>query len=221
MSVTEMNRQTFASTASSGGDGAVAGPVRGEAEGQIRKLLPAERHLLVDHLLRLDPLSRFMRFGGVVSDAAIVRHANRVVTGNGCALGYFLDGDLRAVAELHPLPKVAGKLSSAEAAFSVERPWQGKGIGSALMRQLVLLAQNRDIEELQVVFLPNNGRMKHLAVTHAADFSVDDEEVVGRVRAPHPTFFSRLREFMSDVSAVWSAAFDLQERTLPPSMRGS
>lgn len=221
MSVTEMNRQTFASAASSGGDGAVAGPVRVEAEGQIRKLLPAERHLLVDHLLRLDPLSRFMRFGGVVSDAAIVRHANRVVTGNGCALGYFLDGDLRAVAELHPLPKVAGKLSSAEAAFSVERPWQGKGIGSALMRQLVLLAQNRDIEELQVVFLPNNGRMKHLAVNHAADFSVDDEEVVGRVRAPHPTFFSRLREFMSDVSAVWSAAFDLQERTLPPSMRGS
>lgn len=218
MSVTEMNRPTSAPATTTGGLGAAP---RAEAEGQIRKLLPAERHLLVDHLLRLDPLSRFMRFGGVVSDSAIVRHANRVVTGNGCALGYFVEGELRAVAELHPLPKTAGKPSSAEAAFSVERPWQGKGIGSALMRQLVLLAQNRDIEELQVVFLPNNGRMKHLAVSHAADFSVDDEEVIGRVRAPHPTFFSRLREFMSDVAAVWSAAFDLQERTLPPSMRGS
>ena len=219
--MTGTTHQLPASAAPQAADGAGALSVRGAVEGQVRKLLPAERHLLVDHLLRLDPLSRFMRFGGVVSDAAIIRHADRVVTGNGCALGYFIDGELRAVAELHPLPKAEGKPASAEAAFSVERPWQGKGIGSALMRHLVLLAQNRDIEELQVVFLPNNGRMKRLAVGHAADFSVDDEEVVGRVRAPHPTFFSRLREFIGDVTAVWSAAFDLQERTLPPSLRGS
>lgn len=189
--------------------------------GEIRKILPAECHLLAEHLLRLDPLSRFMRFGGVVSDAAIERHARKVMSGNGCALGYFVQGDLRAAAELHPLPRHAGKPASAEAAFSVERPWQGKGIGSALMRQLVLLAQNRDIEELQVVFLPNNGPMKHLAVSHAAAFSVDDEEVVGRLRTPHATFFSRLREFAGDVASVWSAAFDLQERSLPRSMRGS
>jgi len=191
------------------------------AEGEIRKLLPAERHLLVEHLLRLDPLSRFMRFGGVVSDAAIARHATRVMSGDACALGYFVEGELRAAAELHPLPKRPGKPAAAEAAFSVERPWQGKGIGSALMRYLVLLAQNRGIEELQVVFLPNNAPMKHLAVHHAANFSMDDEEVVGTLRAPHATVFSRLREFLGDVFAICSSAFDLQERTLPRTLRGN
>lgn len=191
------------------------------AEGQVRKLLPAERHLLLEHLLRLDPLSRFMRFGGVVSDAAIARHANRVMTGDAIALGYVVDGEVRAVAELHPLPARAGMPASAEAAFSVERPFQGKGVGSALMRNLVLLAQNRNIEELQVVFLPSNAPMRNLAVHHAANFSMDDEEVVGRLHAPHATVFSRLREFMGDVFAVCSSAFDLQERKLPPSLRGN
>ncbi|MDQ0511489.1 GNAT family N-acetyltransferase [Ancylobacter amanitiformis] len=184
-------------------------------------MLPAERHLLVEHLLRLDPLSRFMRFGGVVSDGAIARHGTRVTSGDAVAIGYFVDGELRAVAELHPLPPRAGKPASAEAAFSVEREFQGKGIGSALMRHLVLLAQNRGIEELQVVFLPSNAPMKNLAVHHAANFSMDDDEMIGRVQAPHATVFSRLREFFGDVFAVCSAAFDLQERTLPPSMRGN
>lgn len=190
-------------------------------EGHIRKLVPAERQLVVDHLLRLDPLSRFMRFGGVVSDAALTRHATRVVSSEASALGYFVEGELRAVAELHPLTRRPGKPVAAEAAFSVERPWQGKGIGSALMRHLVLLAQNRGIEELQVVFLPNNGPMKNLAVHHAAELSLDDEEMIGRMRAPRATLFSQTREFLGDVFAIFSSAFDLQERLLPPTMRGN
>jgi len=190
-------------------------------EGHIRKLLPAERHLILEHFLRLDPLSRFMRFGGVVSDNALARHATRVVSNEVSALGYFVEGELRAVAELHPLARRPGKVVSAEAAFSVERPWQGKGVGSALMRHLVLLAQNRDIEELQVVFLPNNGPMKNLAVHSAAELKLDDEEMVGRMRAPPATPFSQAREFLGDVFAVFSSAFDMQERLLPPNLRGN
>lgn len=196
-------------------------PAGERPDGHIRKLLPAERRLLLEHLLRLDPLSRFMRFGGVVSDNSLARHATRVVSGDASAVGYFVDGELRAVAELHPLAKRAGKPVSAEAAFSVERPWQGKGVGSALMRHLVLLAQNRGIEELQVVFLPNNSPMKHLAVHHAAELKLDDEEMIGRMRAPRATLFSQTREFLGDIFAIFSSAFDLQERMLPPNMRGN
>ncbi|MDF2620070.1 MAG: GCN5-related N-acetyltransferase [Xanthobacteraceae bacterium] len=190
-------------------------------DGHIRKLVPAERQAVLDHLLRLDPLSRFMRFAGVVSDAALARHASRVVSSEASAIGYFVDGELRAIAELHPLGRRPGKPAAAEAAFSVERPWQGKGVGSALMRHLVLLAQNRGIEELQVIFLPANGPMKHLAAHNAAELSLDDEEVIGRMRAPRATFFSQTREFLGDIFAIFSSAFDLQERLLPPSMRGN
>lgn len=196
-------------------------PANERLSGHIRKLVPAERDAVLQHLLRLDPLSRFMRFGGVVSDNALARHAARVVSTQAYAIGYFVEGELRAVAELHPLGKRPGKPAAAEAAFSVERPWQGKGIGSALMRHLVLLAQNRGIEELQVVFLPNNGPMRNLAVHHAADLKLDDEEMVGRMRAPRATVFSRTREFLGDIFSLFSSAFDLQERLLPPHLRGN
>ncbi|MCB4771705.1 GNAT family N-acetyltransferase [Ancylobacter sp. Lp-2] len=190
------------------------------AEGVIRKIVPAERQMFLDHLLRLDPLSRFMRFGGVVSDAALTRHAARAVEGDKLLVGFFHEGELRAVAELHPLPKKPGKPVAAEAAFSVERDWQGKGVGSALMRQLVLLAQNRGIEDLEVVFLPQNGRMKSIALRHEADFSLDETEMVGHLRTPPATPISWLREMIGDVSAVFSAAFELQDRMLPRPHRG-
>lgn len=199
---------------------ATASRVPSVAEGAIRKIVPAERQAFLDHLLRLDPLSRFMRFGGVVSDAALARHASRAVQGDKLLVGYFHDGELRAVAELHPLPKRAGKPVAAEAAFSVERDWQGKGIGSALMRHLVLLAQNRGIEDLEVVFLPSNGRMKSIALRHDADFSLDETEMVGHMRTPRATPFSWVREMIGDISAVFSSAFELQDRLLPRQHRG-
>lgn len=191
------------------------------ALGQIRKLVPSDRQIFLDHLLRLDPLSRFMRFGGVMADSALARHARRALSGSAYLVGYFVEGELRAVAELHPLPAQPGKPLSAEAAFSVERPWQGKGIGSALMKQLVLIAQNRGIEDLQVVFLPNNGRMKRLAVSRAADLSLDAEEVIGHMRTPPATPFSRMRELIGDVFAIFASAAEIQERMLPPPMRGN
>jgi len=191
------------------------------ADGQIRKLIPAERQEFLDHLMRLDPLSRFMRFGGVVSDNALARHATRSLSGNASLLGYFVDGHLRAVAELHPLPVRPGKPRSGEAAFSVERDWQGKGIGSALMKHLVMLAQNRGIQDVQVVFLANNGPMKRMAIQQAADLSLDTNEMTGHFPAPRATLFSWAREWLGDVFAVFSSAFELQERMLPPPERGN
>lgn len=191
------------------------------ALGQIRKLVPSDRQIFLEHLLRLDPLSRFMRFGGVMADTALERHSKRAMSGEANIIGYFVDGELRAAAELHPLAVRPGKPLSAEAAFSVERAWQGKGIGSALMGQLVLIAQNRGIEDLQVVFLPNNGRMKRLAVQNAAALTLDSEEVVGHMRTPPATLFSQMREWIGDVFAVFISAAEIQERMLPPPMRGN
>lgn len=204
--------------------GSAADVVRRESdptEGVIRKIVPAERHDFLNHLMRLDPLSRFMRFGGVVSDAALARHATRAITGDNILLGYFVDGELRAAAELHPLPRRPGKPVGAEAAFSVERPFQGKGVGSALMRHLVLLAQNRGIADLEVMFLPNNGRMKSIAVQHSADFSLDETEMIGHMHTPPATPFSWMREMAGDVFAVFSSAFELQDRMLPKPQRGN
>lgn len=196
-------------------------PAIAAPEGVIRKVVPSERQELLDHLMRLDPLSRFMRFGGVVSDAALARHATRALSGRTTVVGYFVEGKLRAVAELHPLPRRAGHPAAAEAAFSVERDFQGQGIGTELMRHIVLLARNRGIADVEVVFLPQNGRMKSLAVQHDADFSLDETEMIGHVHTVPATPFSWMREMAGDVSAVLAAAFELQHRLLPKPLRGN
>ncbi|HSI41419.1 MAG TPA: GNAT family N-acetyltransferase [Xanthobacteraceae bacterium] len=193
----------------------------GQSDGLFRKLLPGDRAAFLDHLLRLDPLSRFTRFGAPVNDAALSRHAARTFAGEAMLFGYFVEDELRGVAELHPLPARTGRPLEAEAAFSVERPWQGRGIGSRLMRQLLLLAQNRNIQNLHVVFLAINGRMKRLAVRQTANLQIDDNEVVALLHAPRATPFSRLREWTGDVFTVLAMAADLQSRLLPPSLRGN
>ena len=41
------------------------------------------------------------------------------------------------------------------------------------------------------------------------------------MRAPRATFFSQAREFIGDIFAVLFSAADLQERMLPPHLRGN
>ncbi|WP_197028273.1 GNAT family N-acetyltransferase [Bosea sp. 117] len=189
-------------------------------EGVIRPLMPTENAIYLDHLLRLDPLSRFSRFGGPTSDNALRRHAARAAAAGATLIGYFEKTILRGVAELHPVVTLPGKPRVAEAAFSVEREWQGKGVGSALMRHLVRYAQNRGIEHLQIMFLASNGRMKRIVVHHTDDLDVAENEVISCVRPPRATPFSWLREVMDGAFSVIHTFVDLRARLLPPPLRG-
>ena len=55
---------------------------------------------------------------------------------------------------------------TAEAAFSVERDWQDQGIGDALITRVIAAAQNRGVNRLDMICLPENRKMQHLAVKH-------------------------------------------------------
>ena len=93
--------------------------------GLIRKLWRVETHAYRDHLLRLDAESRHSRFGAAIADDMIRTYA---ATANGSDVivhGFFVDGVLRGAADL----RIFGSLyrREAEAAFSIEKPWQSRG----------------------------------------------------------------------------------------------
>lgn len=94
--------------------------------GTIRELLPAEMDKFRDHLLRLDRTSRQMRFAHGVSDSFIEDYARRMNDAGAMAYGFKLDGEVRAAAELIPAGSSWGAI--AEAAFSVEPPFQNRGL---------------------------------------------------------------------------------------------
>jgi GNAT superfamily N-acetyltransferase len=184
--------------------------------GSVRKLWLGEADAYAEHLLRLDPESRHRRFSGAVADDFILRHA---ATAHGLGVGvvihgFFVESVLRGSAELHvyspPVP------TQAEAAFSIEQPWQSHGVGSALLARTLLSARNRGIKRLRMHCLADNQRMQQLARKFAADLHFDFGSVVGDVDPPRSTALSLTREMIEDAHGVANAIFEAQSRLVKP-----
>jgi GNAT superfamily N-acetyltransferase len=180
--------------------------------GVIRKMWIGETAKYRDHLLRLDPESRRNRFAGGVSDD-FVRHYVEIAAGLDAVVhGFFIGDKMHAAAELRPLGAKFPR--HAEAAISVEKPWQSHGVGSALLQRTLLAARNRGFKLLHMACLAENRRMQQLARKFAAELSFDFGSVVGEVESLRPTPLSLMRELMSDGHGFATAMLDLQSRML-------
>jgi GNAT superfamily N-acetyltransferase len=180
-------------------------------DGTVRKLWGSDAGAYGEHLLRLDEGSRRNRFGGTVADGFIRGHAEQAFEPENVLYGFFADGMLRGVAELRPFSLHADR---AEAAFSIERPFQSHGVGTELLERTLLAARNRGIKQLHITCLSENQRMQQLARKFDAELRVDDDSVVGEVEAPYPTPMSLMREMMADGTGLATAMLDAQQRML-------
>jgi GNAT superfamily N-acetyltransferase len=182
------------------------------AGGVIRKLWITEAGKYRDHLLRLDRDSRHSRFGGAVADDFIRGYVDTMFGLKAIVHGFFVDGVLRGAAELRPLGP--GFVREAEAALSIETPWQSHGVGSVLLDRTLLTARNRGIRKLHMACLANNRRMQDLARKFSAEFSFDFGSVAGEVAAPGPTPLSVMREILTDSHGFATAILDTQAKFL-------
>ena len=183
-------------------------------DGSIRKLWINETDLYRDHLLRLDGESRRNRFGGGVSDDFICGYVDLSAGLDAVIHGFFVDGALRGAGELRRLG--TGFMEEAEAAFSIEKPWQSHGVGTALLERTLLAARNRGVKLLHMACLAENRRMQQLARKFDAELSFDFGSVVGEVEAPQPTPLSLMRELVADGHGFATAMLDVQSRLLRP-----
>src|ERR1043165_2781509 len=174
------------------------------SDGVIRKMWIDRAGPYRDHLLRLDKDSRRNRFGGAVSDEFIENYLELSLGLDAVIHGFFVDGILRGVAELRPLGN--GFADEAEAAFSIETPWQSNGVGTALLERTLLAARNRGIKLLHMACLVNNARKIE------AELKFDFGSVVGEVEAAHPTPMSVWRELVADTHGFATAMLDVQAK---------
>jgi GNAT superfamily N-acetyltransferase len=173
--------------------------------GTVRKLWIGEAELYRQHLLRLDAESRRNRFGGAVSDEFIRRYAEPSALIDAIIYGLFVDGVLRGAAELRLLEHAG----DAEAALSIERAWQSRGVGTALLERVLLAARNRQIERLHMLCLAENRRMQRLARKFGAELSFQSGGVVGEMKARHPTPMSVMCELAADSTDLAAAILDV------------
>jgi hypothetical protein len=120
-------------------------PVNRQHEAELKRIL-----------LGLDPQSRLSRFATVANDEQIIGHLNSVCTHASLLIGGFVESCLRGFVEIYDVTP----LGFAEAAFIVELEWRGRGIGSELLYEALLLPR-KDVpglrtEKNQVQF-PLNG----------------------------------------------------------------
>jgi GNAT superfamily N-acetyltransferase len=183
-----------------------------EFEGKIRKLWIGEADRFREHLLRLDPASRANRFGTPVTNYFIEKYAANALGPDSIVHGFFVDGTLRGCAEL----RVSANHfpHEAEAAFSIERPWQNVGVGSALMGRTILAARNRSMRKLYMNCLSHNHPMQAIARKYEADLRFAANDVVAEITNPRPDPLSLFREFIADGYSFASAVLDAQSRML-------
>ncbi|MBY0613328.1 MAG: GNAT family N-acetyltransferase [Beijerinckiaceae bacterium] len=172
--------------------------------GAFRKLAILDKRRLTEHLLRLDRDSLRMRFGATLSPEALVQHAERCFT-LGCTMhGYFVDGDLRGVAELRlDRPWLT---QSAEAAFSVEPGFRDHGVATELFARTLRTARNRGVRRLMISCLTWNKPMQALARKFKAEFHWEEGEVVGTVIAESASPRSFIEELTEDALGYLAAA---------------
>lgn len=114
---------------------------------RFRRLGAADRAARLAHLARLGGEARRARFLGGAAAASVTEPT--------LALGAWVDGRLRGVAELHLLPSPP---ATAELAISVEPAFQGRGLGGALLARLIVLARNRAIRRILTLCAEDNAR---------------------------------------------------------------
>jgi RimJ/RimL family protein N-acetyltransferase len=179
-------------------------------EGTIRRLWPMETDKFRDHLLRLDPETRRMRFAHSVSDAFIEAYASRMTAYGSLVYAYMVDDEMRGAAELRRLGDTWGE--EAEAALSVERPYQDHGVGTDLMGRVMRAARNRSIRRLYMSCLAENAKMQAIARKHAATLRFESGDVVGEILPPQPDYLSLVKEAAEDRLGFIIAVLDLQAK---------
>ncbi|MEL6225676.1 MAG: GNAT family N-acetyltransferase [Pseudomonadota bacterium] len=177
----------------------------------IRKIMASETQAFCEHLLRLDPDNRRMRFAHAVSDSFIRDYADRMCDLGSIIYGGFdTKGALRAAAELRKLGPDWNR--SAETAFSVETPYQARGLGTLLMGRVIRAARNRGVQHLYMSCLAENAPMQTIAKKHSASLRFEYGEVVGDIIPEHADLFSQFGEAVEDRVGFLLAVIDLDRR---------
>lgn len=180
-----------------------------------RILLPTEFAKLRDHLLRLDPEDRQRRFAGQLSDGAVAAHIEAIDRFRAMVVAYVEDGQVRGAAELLRFAAPAG--TQAELAVTVEKSWQDRGIGTTLLRQALTLARNRGLEQVMMVCLAENGRMRHLADKFHGKLLDLGGEVEANVPLLAPDALSLWQEAVDQSQAALGTMLErISVRSTPP-----
>lgn len=184
-------------------------------EGEYRKLDSTERALLREHLLRLSPEDRALRFLSEVSAEHIDQYCSRVDDHYRLVIGYFVAGVMRGAGEIVFNTDTPWR-ASCEVALSVERDYQNGGVGAELLRRLLVLARNRGVGKVTMLCMRSNRRMQRLARKFEGELHFAAGDVEGTLYPRWPDAASLFEESWEQGCAMLNLVFGLSPSTRRP-----
>jgi RimJ/RimL family protein N-acetyltransferase len=185
----------------------------------FRKLTSDDLQAYRDHLLRLPDDDRYSRFCGTGTPTMVEEHCRRLNWRWTTVIGAFDDGALCGVVELYR-DNAPGFRRHAELAVSVEHPFQHRGIGRILLRRIMTVARNRMVGTVHVVCLPDNRKMRGLAIAFGGRAVVDDGQLFVTISLSPPDKTSLMLEAADDGSVAVAAVLDAGPANQPqPAVR--
>ena len=166
----------------------------------VYRLQPHEYSRYRKHLLALDAASRYNRFAFNISDELINNLCDTFERHPKEHKLFVIENDnLDVVGVGH----IALDGKDMELAFSVLKEYQGKGMGSSLMKRCIEWCQNRNMKHGVMTCLATNSAVRKLASKHGVLVN-DHGEVLADISIPDPNVIS----VMSEVVESNIARFD-------------
>lgn len=167
----------------------------------IRKLLTSELNKYRDHLLRLSPEDRRLRFSIGMDDegiAGFIRSMQRSQP------HVFVVEDERA--GVIAAVQIAVRNGVAELGMSVDAEYRRRGYARDLVRRAILWARNRGLRSVYLSFLDENHSIRRLSADAGMTLkSVAGGEWEATLRLMPPTPLSLIRELTYDLAALGHA----------------
>ena len=142
------------------------------------------------HLLALDAESKYLRFGYQIQEETINALCDKFEENFQRHRVFVIENEeLEVVGAGH----ISLEDRPIELAFSVLKPYQGKGLGSSLMSRVIEWCQNRGIKTGCMVCLKHNSAIKKLAQQHGILVS-EGGEVMADIQIPDVNAVSLMHE---------------------------
>ena len=142
------------------------------------------------HLLALDNESKYLRFGYQIPNESINALCDKFAENFHRHRVFVVENEeLEVVGAGH----ISLEDRPIELAFSVLKPYQGKGVGSSLMGRVIEWCQNRGIKAGCMVCLKHNAAIKKLAQQHGI-LVQDGPEVLADIAIPAVNAASLIHE---------------------------
>ena len=164
----------------------------------VRRVLPHEYSKYRKHLKSLDTDSKQLRFGFTVRDEVIDQLCDRFESETEKNILFCIENnDLEFIAVGH-----IAMHDEMELAFSVLKKYQGKGLGSMLMKRAIQWCRTHNQLKGCMVCLSTNQVIKHLCVKHGIHMTNDHGETMADIELDSPNITTFVSEATDSNLAV-------------------